>query len=111
LQLQIETAAEALTQCESPGAIESAAEWRVNHDMRAAVFVKKSFDNDLLLRGHRSQRNFRHCEVFDDLFGCAPADTDCVLKPLERGPARRITWFIRFIEALSNLGSQSRYRF
>ena len=56
LQLEIERATETLAQRQTPGAIQTAAEGRMNHDVRAAVFVKEALDNDLFLSRHHAQR-------------------------------------------------------
>ena len=55
LQLEIERAAEALAQRKSPGFIDAAAEWRVNHQLHAAAFVEKALGDDGRLRGHGAQ--------------------------------------------------------
>ena len=39
----------------------------MNHDVRAAVLVKESFDDDILLRRHHAQRDLRHRQILDDL--------------------------------------------
>ena len=87
LQLKIERPTEAFAQREPPRTIQTAPERRMNYDVRAAVFVKKSFDDDLFLRRHRAERDLRHREVFDDLFGRCLRDTNVPRKIVERGVA------------------------
>src|ERR1051325_3617941 len=57
LQLKIKAATKALAQGESPGSIQATAERRVNYDMCAAVLIKESLDDDLLLSGHHAESN------------------------------------------------------
>ncbi len=87
MQLEIESATEALAQRQAPGAIQVAAERRMNHDVRAAVFVKESLGDDLLLRGHHAERQLCCDQVLDDLFGGAALKTDFICEPLQTGSA------------------------
>ena len=50
LQLKIERPAEPLSQGQAPGAIQTTAERRMNHDVRAAVLIKP-LGNDLFCVG------------------------------------------------------------
>ena len=52
LQFEIEFAAEALAQSQSPGAIEPAAERRMNDELHAARFVEEPLEDDHILRRH-----------------------------------------------------------
>src|SRR5205823_11412927 len=83
LQLKIERPAEAFAQRESPRAIQATAERRMNYDVRAAVLVKESFDDDLFLRRHRAERDLRHREVFHDLLGGSLRDSHLVSQPID----------------------------
>src|SRR5438094_783850 len=76
LQLKVERPAEAFAQRESPRTIQATAERRMNYDVRAAVLVKESFDDDLFLRRHRAEGNLRHREILDNLFGRCLRDTN-----------------------------------
>ena len=50
LQLEIEGAAEALAQRQSPGFVDAAAKGRVDDELHAAAFVEKALGDDGLLR-------------------------------------------------------------
>src|SRR5689334_22979588 len=68
LQFEIELAAETFAQRESPRAIEPAAKGRVQHELHAAAVVKKSFENEIVLRRHHPKHDLRAREIFDKLF-------------------------------------------
>src|SRR3954469_21606502 len=89
LQFEIESAAQSLSQRESPGAIQATAERRMNHDVRAAVFVKETFDDDVLLRWHDSQRDFCQRQVFDYLLRRGLHEADLIDEPVH-GRARSV---------------------
>ena len=67
LQLEIELAAEALAQRQAPGAVEAAAEGRMDHQLHAAGFVEEALHHDALLRRQRAERAQRARQVVDDL--------------------------------------------
>jgi hypothetical protein len=85
LQLKIEAATESFAEREPPRTVQSAAERRMNDDVRAAILVKKPLGDDLLLRRHRAQRNFRHREIFNDLFRGALGEPNIIHQPTHRG--------------------------
>ena len=60
LQLEIELAAEALAQRQAPGAVDAAAEGRVDHQLRAAGLVEEALDHERVLRRHQ-RRARRAC--------------------------------------------------
>ena len=49
LQLEVELAAEALAQRQSPGAVDAAAERRMDHQLHAAGFVEEALEHDRVL--------------------------------------------------------------
>ena len=84
LQLEVERAAEALAQGQSPGAIDATAEGRVNDQLHAAGFVEEAFENDGLLGRQRPERGARGGQIVHQLpcGGCCDAR-------LRREPLRR----------------------
>ncbi len=62
LQFEIEGAAEALAQRQSPGAIDARAERRVDHQLHAAGFVEEALGDHGVLRRQRAQRALRRRE-------------------------------------------------
>src|SRR5581483_9076327 len=67
LQFKIETATETLAQGQTPGAIQTAAERRMNDDMRADIVLKETLDDYVLLRRHHAESEVRQREILDDL--------------------------------------------
>src|SRR5437762_2407894 len=67
LQLEVELAAEALAQRETPGAVDAAAEGRMNHELHATGFVEETLEDDRLLRRHRTERGARGGQILDEL--------------------------------------------
>ena len=59
LQLEVEGAAEALAQRESPGAVDAAAEGRVDDELHAAGLVEEALEDDGALRRQRAERGAR----------------------------------------------------
>src|SRR5271155_1977235 len=69
LQFEIEAAAEALAQRQSPGFIDSPAKWRMDDQLHPAGLVKESFGDDRRLRGHVAQYRAPLDCVLNQLFG------------------------------------------
>ncbi len=67
LQLEVELAAEPLAQRERPGAVDAAAERRVQHELHAARFVEEPLEHERLLRRDDSQRRAAGREVLEQL--------------------------------------------
>src|SRR5262249_48378676 len=103
LQLEIELAAEALAQGESPGAVDAAAERRMNDELHAADFVEKALEHDRVLRRQAAERGAGRREIFDQLLRRRPGDVDLINGPAQRTRAARI---VR--ETRSELGAQAR---
>ena len=70
LQLEVERAAEALAQRESPRSVDARAERRVQHELHAAPFVEESFGDDGVDAGQRAERG-RACAHVQDSLLCA----------------------------------------
>src|SRR5882724_936047 len=90
LQLKIERAAEALTQCQAPGFVDTPAKWRVDYKLHAATFIKEAFGDDRCLTGDRSQDRTASEYVFDCLFSTSVVETAFKFQPTDcRGSLRR----------------------
>ncbi|MCY1273399.1 hypothetical protein D9M70_220080 [compost metagenome] len=83
LQLEVEVAAEALAQRQAPGAVDAAAEGRMDHQLHAAGFVEEALQHQLRLARQHAQRRPCAGQVFDHLprrrlveaeFASEPAD-------------------------------------
>ena len=68
LQLEIERAAEPLSQREPPGLIDPRPERRMNHQLHAAGFVEEPFGHHGVLRRDRAQRIAAGANIRDGLF-------------------------------------------
>ena len=85
LQLEVELAAEALAEREAPGAVDAAAERRVEDELHAARFVEEALEHDRLERGQRAERRARCGEIVDDLLRRALVEPG-FLRPAGRSP-------------------------
>ena len=54
---------------QSPGAVDPAAERRVDHQLHAAGLVEEALEHDGVLRGQAAERGVRRGEIFDQLRG------------------------------------------
>ena len=59
LQLEIELAAEALAQRQAPGAVDAAAEGRMDDELHAAGLVEEALEHDGVLRRQAAERRMR----------------------------------------------------
>ena len=69
LQLEIEFAAEALAQSQTPGPIEAAAERAMNDELHAARFIEEPLEDDRVLRRQAAKGGGARGEVVDKLIG------------------------------------------
>lgn len=69
LQFEIETAAETLAQCQSPGAVDPRAVGRMDDQVHVAGFIEKAFENDFPEAGKRGQRGLGGRQVIVQLVG------------------------------------------
>src|SRR5688500_7150001 len=69
LQLEVESLAELLAQGEAPGAVDAAAERRVQHQLHAARLVEEALEREHLARGHHAEAALALGEVLRDLLG------------------------------------------
>ena len=69
LQLEVELAAEALAQRQSPRFVDAAAERCVQHELHAAGLVEKPLEDEGVLRRQHAEHAMRIRQIRDDLFG------------------------------------------
>src|ERR1700676_5077195 len=69
LQFEIEAAAEALAQRQSPGLVDPAAKWRMDNQLHPAALVKEPLGDDRRLRGHITQHDTPFEDVLNQLLG------------------------------------------
>ena len=69
LQFEIEAAAKALAQRQSPGLVDASAKGRVDDQLHPAALVEKSFGDDRRLRGHIAQHRAAFEDVLNQLLG------------------------------------------
>ena len=69
LQLEVERAAEALAQRQSPGLVDASAERRMQDELHAAAFIEEALGDDGLLRRHFAQHRPPLHDVLDQLLG------------------------------------------
>src|SRR6185369_14414316 len=67
LQLEIKLPTEALPQRQSPRTIQTTAERRVQHELHTPAIIKKSFQDEIVLRRHHTQHDLRPREILNDL--------------------------------------------
>ena len=89
LQLEIEGTAKLFSQRQTPGFIDARAEGRVDHQLHAAAFVKKTLGNNHFLRRHGSQHGDSGQNVLDDLLRAGIVEAALRLEPFPRARRRR----------------------
>ncbi len=90
LQLEVEAAAEALAQRESPGLVDAAAEGRVEDELHAAAFVEEALGDDGGLGGYGAEDGAAGDDVGDELLGAAGAEAALFHQPCSRGGNFRV---------------------
>src|SRR5688572_18626085 len=84
LQLEVESLAKLLAQGEAPGAIDPAAERRVQDELHAAGLVEEALEGDGVGRGDDAETVFCFGEVLSDLLGCRLTQQILLLQELDR---------------------------
>ena len=84
LQLEVEGAAEALAQRQSPGAVDAAAERRVQHQLHPACFIEEPLEHQDLLGGDGTEDLPCRGEILDNRARARLVDPDRVHQPLYR---------------------------
>src|ERR1041384_644241 len=67
LELEIERSTKTFSEGETPSAIDSISEWRMQNKLHSARFVEEPLHHERLLRRNRSKRAIRVGEIIGDL--------------------------------------------
>src|SRR5260370_35031120 len=84
LQLEVELGAEALAQCQAPGAVEPAAIGRMDDQLHAADGVEEALEDNRLLGRQHAERGMPGGEVIDQLVRRRLADAYFIGQPADR---------------------------
>ncbi len=87
LQLEVERAAEALAQRQSPRFVDPPAERRMDDELHAAALIEEALGDDGGLRGHGAEHGAAHDDVFDGLFGAGAIESAMFNEPRDGGAA------------------------
>ena len=82
LQLEIELAAKALAQRKPPGPVDPASIGRMNDELHAAGFVKKTLKDQRVLRRQTTQGRMTRGKIFDEFCRGKLCQTGFFAKPL-----------------------------
>ena len=88
LQFEVELAAEAFAQRQPPGAIDPAAERRMDDKLHAARFVEEALQHQCVLGRQAAQRRTRAGQILDQLFRGGRGDADLASQPALRRSRR-----------------------
>src|SRR5690349_14310550 len=83
LQLEVERAGEPLAEREARRAVDSTAEWRVNHELHATGFVEEALEDDGVTSWQRTESRARCRQVADELHGRRRLDANFVDQPAQ----------------------------
>src|SRR3954465_7438656 len=81
LQLEVELTAEPFTECQPPGLVDPAAEWRVQDELHAAGFIEEPLEDEGVLCRDDAQRPPSFGEVVDHLIDCAANESCFACQP------------------------------
>src|SRR5580693_3654434 len=90
LQLEIERAAEALAQRQTPGAIDARAEGSVQHELHAAAFIEETLGHYMRGSGKLAERAGARLHISDGLFGAEAIEAGIAQQPVELGRGQDI---------------------
>ena len=85
LQLEVELAAEALAQAQSPGAVDAAAERAVHDQLHAAGFVEEALQDNGVLGGQLPEHTLGAGQIFGELVCGAVVEMQLLHQPFDRG--------------------------
>src|SRR5262249_56465906 len=88
LQLDIELAAKALAQRQTPSAVEAAAEGRMDDELHAADLVEETLEHDRVLRRQAGQRRVGRSEIVEQLLGGGLTNPNLIDEPAQPGLGR-----------------------
>ena len=81
LQLEVEASAEALTQGETPGFVDTTAKRSMKNELHATTIIEEAFGDDGGLGGDGSEGGAAGDDVGDELVGSAGADAALLHEP------------------------------
>ena len=84
LQFEVERAAEALAQSQTPGFVDPCSERGMDDQLHAAAFIKESFGDDRLQGRHRAEHGAPAHDVFDQLLSRGIVEAALRFQPLDR---------------------------
>src|ERR1700733_2328501 len=84
LQLEVEGPAEALTQRQTPGAVDPTAKRGVDDELHAAGFIEEALEDDGVTGWQRAERRAPGREITHELHRRRRLDADFVDEPAER---------------------------
>src|SRR5439155_10982585 len=87
LELEVELAAEAFPERETPRFVDPASEWRMKHELHAAGFVEEPFEDERLLGRNRAERRVCVRQIGDGLLRRRYVAAGFRLQPCD-GPAK-----------------------
>ena len=82
LQFEIEGAAETFAQRESPGAVQTGAEGRVNDELHAAGLIEETLHDERFLRRQCSERPVSGGEIIGELAGAGVRQIVMAFEPV-----------------------------
>src|SRR5262249_56754419 len=85
LQLEIELAAKALAQRQSPSTVETAAVGRMDDELHPADLVEEALEHDRVLRRQAGQRRMGGSEIVEQLLGGGLTNPDLIDEPAQDG--------------------------
>src|SRR5262245_48798549 len=90
LKFEVELAAEALAQCQAPGAIDTAAIRRVDYELHSARLIKEALENDGILLRQAAQSAIRGSQILDQLLTSRSGKSKILHQPSQRAFPLRI---------------------
>ena len=99
LELEVEGRAELLAQGESPGAIHTRAEGRVNNELHASGVVEEALEDDVRVRGDDAEAVAGGADVVDHLAGAVLDEAALLLEATSEG--------FGVVEAIGDLAAEA----
>src|SRR5262245_36684279 len=102
LKFEVELAAEALTQRQAPGAIDTAAVRRMDHELHSAGLIEEALEDEGVLLRQATESAIRCPQILDQLLAGRSGKSKILHQPSQCAFALRIE-----VEALLNLCTQA----
>src|SRR5262249_18481225 len=98
LKFEIELAAEAFTQCQAPGPIDTAAVGRMDNELHSAGLIEKALEDDGVLLRQAAESAMSGSQILDQLLAGRAGKSQILHQPPQRAFPLRIE-----VETLLNL--------